>query len=170
MRFPLTLTLVATSPLFAQPELHPGEFKMKPQIDAAIGRGVEFLLNGQLRDGSFGIGNYPVGRTGLRVYALLKSGVRTDHPVMRRALAYLKGARTNKTYSLAWRVGAAIDDAEEPAQERPLVAPLEPVEVAVGRQVGLLEHVPTVDGPSRTSNHLHPLAVWRDSRWRLRLA
>ena len=109
-------TLVATSPLFAQPKLHPGEFKMKPQIDAAIGRGVEFLLNGQLRDGSFGIGNYPVGRTGLRVYALLKSGVRTDHPVMRRALAYLEGARTNKTYSLACAM-LAFSTTGEPRHE-----------------------------------------------------
>lgn len=77
------------------------ELDIKPQVDAAITKGVTSLLNGQLRDGSWGGANYPVGRTALRVYALVKCGVRTDHPVIRRAYAYLKAARTNRTYSLA---------------------------------------------------------------------
>ncbi|MEE2888775.1 MAG: LamG-like jellyroll fold domain-containing protein [Planctomycetota bacterium] len=77
------------------------ELALKPQVDVAIGKGIKSLLSGQLRDGSWGGANYPVGRTALRVYALVKCGVRVDHPVIQRAYAYLKTARTNRTYSLA---------------------------------------------------------------------
>ena len=97
---PTLATLLATTTLATQEAMHPDELALKPQIDAAIGLGVEHLLDNQLRDGSWGGANYPVGRTALRVYALLKCGVQMDHPAMRRAFAYLDGARTNKTYSV----------------------------------------------------------------------
>ncbi len=95
---PVVVLLAAA--LGAQPGIHPDELVLKPKIDAAIARGVEHLLDTQLRDGSWSEANYPGGRTGLCVYALLKSGVRLDHPAMRRAFAYLDGVRPHKTYSI----------------------------------------------------------------------
>jgi hypothetical protein len=100
------------------------ELDIKPQVDAAITKGVTSLLNGQLRDGSWGGANYPVGRTALRLYALVKCGVRTDHPAIRRAYAYLKTARTDRTYSLACAMLAfgATGDPQYHGQLRKLLA------------------------------------------------
>lgn len=103
---PLTLaglaTCLTTLALTAQPRIHPDEMELKPKIDAAIGLGVETLLNTQLRDGSWGVhGNYVGGRAGLCAYALLKSGMQMDHPALRRAFAYLDGVQPNQTYSTA---------------------------------------------------------------------
>ena len=112
-------TLLSWAPLFAQPAVHPDELALKPRIDAAIAKGVETLLNGQLRDGSWGEGkDYPVGRTALRVYALLKCGVWRDHPALKRAFAYLDTARTNKTYSLACAMLAYDASGAENAKSR----------------------------------------------------
>jgi hypothetical protein len=71
-------------------------------IDAAIDRGVELLLSRQHIDGSWQnyAGNYPHGQTALSVYTLLKCGVATEHPAILKALAYLRGAPTEKTYSV----------------------------------------------------------------------
>lgn len=86
----------------AQPGIHPDEIKLKPKIDAAIASGVEALINGQYRDGTWGqFGAYPGGKTALCTYALLKCGVSVDHPSVRRALLYLNRIKPEKTYSLA---------------------------------------------------------------------
>ncbi len=75
---------------------------MKPEIDRAIAKGVEYLLGEQRRDGSWGIhGDYIGGLGGLVVYTLLKTGVDADHPAMRRALAYLDSCDPDRTYSRA---------------------------------------------------------------------
>lgn len=121
-RLAFAVLLAATS-LAAQPAIHPDELALKPQIDAAIDRGVEHLMNGQVRDGSFSARNHPVGQTALRVYALVKCGVRMDHPVMRRAMAYLKTARTVNTYELGCTMlalGATGDPQYKPAIKRML--------------------------------------------------
>jgi hypothetical protein len=92
------LALCAT---LAAQKIHPDEFKLKPQIDQAIAAGVEHLLDGQVRDGSWGVHpGQPGGQTGLCAYALLKSGVSPDHPSLQRAFAYLDGVTPDKTYAV----------------------------------------------------------------------
>lgn len=92
------LTLAATA---ASQKVHPDEFKLKPRIDEAIAKGVERLLNTQIRDGSWGVeGNQLGGQAGLCTYALLKSGVSPDHPSLQRAFAFLDNITPDKTYSV----------------------------------------------------------------------
>ena len=84
----------------AQTKVHPDELKLKPQIDQAIDRGVEYLMNEQLRDGSWGLhGDYIGGRGGLALYTLLQCGVSRQHPAVQRAVAYLDGCEPDKTYA-----------------------------------------------------------------------
>ena len=77
--------------------------ELRPKINAAIDRGVAFLIGRQDRDGSFegDERRYPLGQTALCVYTLLKSGVSKDHPAVRRGLAYLKPRMPEETYSAA---------------------------------------------------------------------
>lgn len=86
----------------AQPQIHPDELKMKPEIDAAIARGVEALLREQHRDGSWGVhGEHVGGKTGLCLYALLSTGVQADHPAVQRAVAHLDAIEPDRTYAVA---------------------------------------------------------------------
>jgi len=74
----------------------------QPAIDAAIDRGVEYLLPLQYLDGSWGDRpEYGSGYTAFATYALLKCGLRRDHPAIRRAVAYLRAEPPQFTYSLA---------------------------------------------------------------------
>ena len=87
-------------PLCAQAKVHPEELKLKPQIDQAIAKGVEYLINEQLRDGSWGLhGDYIGGRGGLGLYTLLQCGVSRNHPAVQRAVAYLDGCEPDRTYA-----------------------------------------------------------------------
>ena len=87
-------------PLCAQAKVHPDELKLKPQIDQAIKKGVEYLINEQLRDGSWGLhGDYIGGRGGLALYTLLQCGVSRNHPAVQRAVAYLDGCQPDRTYA-----------------------------------------------------------------------
>lgn len=71
-------------------------------INASIDRGMVFLLRTQLLDGSweFDQKNFRNGQTSLAVYALLKSGLRPDHPAIQRGFAFLNLHPPRKTYSL----------------------------------------------------------------------
>jgi len=82
-------------------ELGAGLSHEQKAINAAIDRGVEYLLKTQLRDGSWGheAGGYRNGMTSLALYALLKSGLSADHQAVRRGFAYLRLAPPRKTYS-----------------------------------------------------------------------
>jgi len=72
-------------------------------INKAIGRGVDYLVQMQQPDGSWGhaTNNYGPGATGLVLYTLLKQNVPKSHQAIRRGFAYLRGARPVKTYSLS---------------------------------------------------------------------
>lgn len=89
--------------------------ELQPKIDAAIDRGVEFLLRRQQRDGTWSGDEhrFPLGQTALCVYTLLKSHVPPEHPSIRRALAYLKPRRAQETYSAAC-VLMALDATKDP--------------------------------------------------------
>ena len=98
----LSITGLLTQVVLAQPGIHPAELKLKPQIDAAITKGVEVLIKTQLRDGTWGrYGNYDGGKTALCTYALLKCGVAANHPVIRRAFLYLENIKPHQTYTAA---------------------------------------------------------------------
>lgn len=98
----LSLVAVLAQSVQAQPGIHPDELKMKPQVDAAINKGVQLLIKTQLRDGTWGrYGTYDGGKTGLCTYALLKCGVAPEHPVVRRAFLYLKNVKPHQTYTAA---------------------------------------------------------------------
>lgn len=79
----------------------PEELALKPKIDEAIDRGVEYLLEEQLRDGSWGLHSHLGGRAGLTLYTLLHCGVSRDHPAVKRAVAYLDSVEPTATYATA---------------------------------------------------------------------
>ena len=86
----------------AQQDIHPDELKLKPDIDKAIARGVEALINSQFRDGTWGqYGNFRGGKTALCTYALLKCGVDAAHPTIRRAMLMLDDVQPANTYTVA---------------------------------------------------------------------
>jgi len=72
-------------------------------VNAAIDRGVEWLLARQLYDGSWAGHQdaYPSGQTALALYTLLKSGVAPRHTALLQALAYLEAHPAQRTYSIA---------------------------------------------------------------------
>jgi hypothetical protein len=71
------------------------------EVNAAIEKGVKYLLSRQCIDGSweFHQGQYRNGTTALVVYTLVKSGVSPRHPAVLEALAFLAESPTVKTYS-----------------------------------------------------------------------
>jgi len=91
--------LSVAGPLTAKPDrgLRP---EFQGAIDAAIERGVAYLLSRQLRDGSWqnSTAAFPEGQTALATYALLRSGLANRHPAVARALAHLAEADPTETY------------------------------------------------------------------------
>ena len=82
--------------------LHTGDrLRAQGDINEAIDRGVDWLIGAQLRDGSwpFEQHRFRNGQTGLVLYALLKSGVKSDHPAIQRGFAFLEGQMPRMTYS-----------------------------------------------------------------------
>lgn len=80
------------------------------KINAAIERGVKWLLNQQLLDGSWADqqGEYRNGTTALALYTLLKSGVGPRHPAVLQALAYLQSWPAERTYAAGCELMAAL--------------------------------------------------------------
>lgn len=73
------------------------------QIDAAIDRGVSYLLKQQELDGSWRADEhrYISGQTGLCVYTLLKAGLPTSHPAVRRGLTFIRYHPPEWTYGIS---------------------------------------------------------------------
>jgi hypothetical protein len=79
--------------------------QLQPKIDAAIDKGVAYLIRHQNRDGSWsahtgptGHRSYDLGITALGAYTLLKAGLSDDHPAVKRALIRLKAAIPRYTH------------------------------------------------------------------------
>jgi len=77
-------------------------------VNAAIERGVDFLLRSQNRDGSWGVDlnergvpwhDLRDGSGALTVYTLMKCGFAPDHPALQRATAFLLANTPRHTYS-----------------------------------------------------------------------
>jgi len=89
---------------------------LQPAVEAAIDRGVAWLLARQLRDGSWqnASASFPCGQTALAVYALLRSGLAKDHPAVARGLANLAAQSPAETYSLGLML-VAFEATADPA-------------------------------------------------------
>ncbi|MEW6071286.1 MAG: hypothetical protein AB1726_01650 [Planctomycetota bacterium] len=125
-------------------------------IDTAIDRGVEWLLAGQQRDGSWGDSSdaHGSGQTGLSLYALLKSGVPRTAPAVVRGFAYLRSSPPPSTYAVACALmayGALGEEGDRAAMEQ-LVAALtdwQSGEDSLGRRNGTWAYP---DGAADLSN------------------
>ncbi|MHC5035776.1 MAG: hypothetical protein ACYTHM_00540, partial [Planctomycetota bacterium] len=103
------ILLLLGSLLLATP-VSAGELALYEKIDLAIKKGVEYLKKCQKDDGSFGhIGSerfygdgqgeaytHQAGLTALALYALLKSGVKPDDPVILRGFAFIESKNQTK--------------------------------------------------------------------------
>ncbi len=77
------------------------------QVDAAIVRGVEYLLPRQYADGSWRMAGheaYPGGTTALACYALYKSGLPKEHAAIQLSMNFLASAEPVYVYDAALRV------------------------------------------------------------------
>lgn len=85
-------------------------------VEDAVARGVRWLLDRQLVDGSFGHHEaFGGGNAALGAYVLVKCGLEPTHPAVQRALAWARARSTNYTYSVACEVLALCalkDDAD----------------------------------------------------------
>ncbi|MBK7644241.1 MAG: hypothetical protein IPJ19_14555 [Planctomycetes bacterium] len=81
---------------------------MQGAIDAAVERGLGYLVREQQRDGSWACNQrgYMTGQTALCVYTLLRSGLATDHPAVARGLAFLDQNTPEETYSAGYALMA----------------------------------------------------------------
>ena len=79
----------------------PSVSSLQPAINAAIDRGVAWLLQQQHRDGSFAthLTPYRNGTTALALYTLIKQGVPPTHPGIQNGLHYLRREPPTRTYS-----------------------------------------------------------------------
>ncbi|WP_372368073.1 prenyltransferase/squalene oxidase repeat-containing protein [Candidatus Uabimicrobium sp. HlEnr_7] len=93
----ITITLLICVQILAQ------EITTK-KINASIEKGIQFILKKQNRDG-FWEGshsdNYPMGKTALIVYTLIKSGVSPEKETIKKAFKYLNKLPFRKVYSVS---------------------------------------------------------------------
>jgi len=122
-----TILLLLIAPAWPQSprlELRKELRKLQPDIDQAIDDGVQWLLERQLPDGSWGYlaDQYPNGQTALSVYTLLKSGLPSRHAAVQRGLTFLKSHEPTRTYSLSLQM-MAFEATHDPAY-KPLIKKL----------------------------------------------
>jgi hypothetical protein len=82
--------------------------QLQERVDAAIDRGIQFLLQWQHRDGMWGheIEMYPPGQTALCAYTMLKCGLPPSHPALQRAFASLDTHIPEQTYTTSLMIMA----------------------------------------------------------------
>ncbi len=96
-------------------------------VDAAIDRGLKYLRDTQLLDGSWGVREeWGAGAPAFALYTLLKCGVSADDPSVRMALAACEARPVEFTYSAACCVLAlaALHDERQVPRMRELVVDL----------------------------------------------
>ncbi len=75
------------------------------QINGAIQKGMQYLINEQLLDGSWGdLIHLRPGPTAFRVYALLRCGLRAGHPAIQRGRAMILSHDNDATYVLSCKI------------------------------------------------------------------
>lgn len=145
VRFSVSGALAAASPQSAPLDI-------QPAIDAAVERGVAWLLARQLRDGSWQNDSvsFPGGQTALCTYTLLRSGLTPQHPALARSLEQLVHFHPTETYP-AGLVLMAFEATADPAFKEPMKAVLK--ELLAWQSAGSWGYAP---GP-------RPGAVYDDS-------
>jgi hypothetical protein len=110
LRFAITGEVSAQAP--EMPDM-----TLQPQVEAAIGRGVDWLVSMQLRDGSWRHVQYGfvAGQTALCTYTLLRAGLPADHPTLVRAFAFLDQVVPAETYT-AGLMTMAYEATRDPAR------------------------------------------------------
>ena len=100
--------------------IHAADRVPQAEINAAIDRGVQALLDRQLLDGSWGQvqGAYRNGATALALFALLSSGVSNQHPGVQRGLEFLRCQPSDRTYSASCELMALAAAREPRLQEQ----------------------------------------------------
>lgn len=102
----------------------PGEGPSREAIDAAVARGVDWLLRAQNRDGTWSCDfagaethhSIRSGNTALATYALTKCGLAADHAALQRALLALERELPEHTYALAAQI-VALEALHDPARK-----------------------------------------------------
>ncbi|MEZ5979406.1 MAG: hypothetical protein R3F34_14470 [Planctomycetota bacterium] len=103
--------LAVAPPAFAQ--------SLRERVNKAIDRGVEWLIDTQLVDGSWNENQptYRAGQTALNLYALLECDVDADDPCVVRATNYLIAIEPVRTYEMAVTVNAFLELVKEVEDE-----------------------------------------------------
>ncbi len=111
----------AVSGALAAPSTAGAPLDIQPAIDAAVERGVSWLLARQIRDGSWqnDCVSFPGGQTALSTYTLLRAGLTPKHPALARALEYLAHTRPTDTYSAGLFL-MAFEATADPAYREPM--------------------------------------------------
>jgi len=143
---PLALGARSGTPAAAGSSSSPGTFQepstQEPStqaVNAAIERGVGFLLRSQNRDGSWGVDLYERGTvwhdlrdgaTALATYTLLKCGFAPDHPAIRQGATFLVEQMPHHTYATGIQLHAlgAIDAVAHEKRMKELVKVLADLE------------------------------------------
>lgn len=124
----MTVTLLA--PLALGLLLSPATQEASPvpqaAINDAVDHGVDWLLDAQRRDGSWGENDMTPGGhrdprsdlTAFCTYTLLKCKVPREHSAIRRALAYLMQGEPSTTYSVAVQLMALVATEDERHEKR----------------------------------------------------
>ncbi len=107
------------APLLPAPAAAADEPTLGVQVNRAVDKGVAWLKTVQNADGSFQgpyTQQYPVGQTALALYALSKSKVPADDPVVAKAIAYVRDHRPAYVYEAAVGI-LALDALKDPAHD-----------------------------------------------------
>ena len=99
---------------------------LRTGIDAAVRRGVEYLIESQQRDGSWAPrpmryeGHFDQRNdvTALALYTLLRAGTPPGHPSIERGLAYLERGFPRRTYAIGCQLLALEATGDERHEER----------------------------------------------------
>lgn len=91
--------------------------RLQAQVEAAVQRGVNWLLAAQLRDGSWRHlqQGFRGGQTALCAYTLLRAGLPADHPSVQRAFLFLDRVEPGETYA-AGLMTMAYEALRDPAR------------------------------------------------------
>jgi len=128
------------------------------QVRDSIGQGRQFLAGAQHEDGTFSSGAYKTGMTALAILGLIKSGMKTDDPVISNGLRVLKAAPpsvgTYETSLLLAALVAARRQDPDVSRLAILVQRLEATQTAAGANGGMWNygHGPLGGGSEDNSN------------------
>ncbi|MBI5363814.1 MAG: hypothetical protein HZA53_11595 [Planctomycetes bacterium] len=133
-------------------------------IDTAIDRGVQYLLDAQLLDGTWGEHpEYGAGHTSFTVYTLLKSGVPPEDPAIVHAMGAMDVLASEHTYSVACLALALAATHDERHRARVEQCVRDLIEFQGGQDLFSYPILPNYPGtlPADLSNTLYAALAFR---------